>query len=199
MLSNVGVSCWYCRRRWEIFSDGPLPGKSLCGFALCFCVMTTCCSRSKIILPSCLFLLCVSVSSLEWRSSPLDCGHGAKRWVHCFCLHVTITYMNKFTVWIISVIDTCKQSINQADDLHPSPVVHIHLSAQNARSGFTVSERNVILSERNAPLNNGQKKVSDAFHRFIHCVLPVLGASEEGSLVSFQVSLLSLKSPYRLK
>lgn len=29
------------------------------------------------------FLLCLSLSSLEWRSSASDCGHGTKRWVYC--------------------------------------------------------------------------------------------------------------------
>lgn len=161
MLSYVGVSCWYCRQGCEIFS-GPLPGKSLCGVFLFFCVMTTCYSHSKIIPPSASFF---SVFLLvPWSGVPCHWIVGMER-------------KGEFTAFISLLQWRSLQLLTSAYKpwtklmICIRPLWFAFLLYWNGMSGFP---------ERNAPLNNGQKNVSDAFHRFTHCVLSRLGVMVRG-------------------
>ena len=108
------------------------------------------------------FLLCLSRSSLEWRSSASDCGHGTKRWVYCSRQWVELIYHVNLST------NGHQQIIHKQNLLHSSSVIHTLLSAQNAACSFTESERNVMLSGGTTLRTMDRRRESDVFHRFLH-------------------------------
>lgn len=162
MLSNVEASCWSCRLGWEIFSNGPLPGKSLWFLSVCVCVMTTCSSHSKIILLSCfsLFCLCQFLGVAFLAIGLWAWSEKVSRILMC---------NNKLQVYFCEAF-YLQVSANIPQTRH-IVVVYTRLCARNGHHGFTESERNAVLSC--GTHEQWAMNWSDAFHRFVHCVLRV--------------------------
>lgn len=133
--------------------------------------MTTCCSHSKINL-----LSRFSLFRLRQFLGVAFLAIGLWAWsekVSFICMYND--KLHELCLWSFSLAGICKWSINSAYQCQSLFVVCSGLCARHGCSGFTESERNFMLScgtHEQWAIN-----WSDAFHRFIHCVLGAKGSS----------------------
>lgn len=124
--------------------------------------MTTCSSHSKIILFSCfsLFSLCQFLGVAFLAIGLWAWSEKVSRILMCN------NKLQDLFLWSFLLTGICKYSTNRH-----IVVVYTRLRARNGHHGFTESERNAVLSC--GTHEQWAMNWSDAFHRFVHCVLRV--------------------------